>query len=173
MPNHVVNEIVFQNLEPGKRAEILACILDDKGIIDFAKLLPIPLNCWMGSVGQRHEKAFKNTALDWCRENWGTKWGAYGQKPIEDVPDSLTLVFDTAWRPPYGWICALFNRFLLPFDHSWLSEGESYGHIGRFEPKFLNDFGGLAWKERDATPEEYKRLHVLRWGVESFGEETP
>ena len=97
--------------------------------------------------------------------------GRLWAKPIEDATDSLTLVFDTAWRPPYGWICALFNRFMLPFDHSWLSEGESNGHIGRFEPRFLNDFVGGAWLERDATPEEHKRLHVLRWGVESFDDE--
>ena len=171
MPNHVINEIVFTNITADQRGDILANILDDKDHIDFGILLPIPLNCWMGSVSSLHEQAFENTALDWCRQNWGTKWGAYSQEPIEDAADSLRLVFQTAWRPPYGWLCALFNRFMLPFDHNWLDEGAIVGRVGRFEPKLLDDFSGNAWSERVATPKEHKRLHVLLRGVESFEDE--
>jgi hypothetical protein len=171
MPNHVINEIVFSDITAGQRAAILASVLNAENRIDFGILLPIPLNCWMGSVSVLHEKAFKNTALDWCTANWGTKWGAYSQEPIEDADDSLRMVFQTAWRPPYGWLCALFNRFMLPFDHRWLDEGARFGCIGRFDPKFLDDRGGEPWSERDAHPDEHKRLHLLKWGVEAFDDE--
>ena len=172
MPNHVINEVIFTDITADQRRIILANVLDAEQSIDFAILLPIPLNCWMGSVGVKHEKAFKHTALDWCRDNWGTKWGAYNQKPIEDSDTSLRLVFDTAWRPPYGWLCALFNRFKLPFDHNWLDEGSPVGRCGKFIPDNLDDrLAEESWSERDATPDEYKRLHVMKWGVESFDDE--
>lgn len=173
MPNHVVNEIIFTDITADQRRDILSSVLDADGNIDFEVLVPSPLNIWKGSVSVLHEKAFPGTHLDWARENWGTKWNAYQQKPIEAGTDSLRLVFSTAWRPPYGWIIALFNRFGLPFDHNWLDEGAAVGRCGKFIPGNLDDrLAGQPWSERDATPDEHKRLHVLQWGVESFEEDT-
>jgi hypothetical protein len=178
MPNHVINEVSFQDLSDAQVAEILAKTTDAKGHVDFSILLPVPINCWMGSVGIRHEKAFQNNALDWCRENWGTKWNAYGAHNGTERTDSsiygqfnLTLRFDSAWRPPYGWLAALLNTFRLSFTHAWLSEGEPYGYVGRFDYLPGNAWEEFKWNEIPAPDTMQRHLHVLRWGVERFEED--
>ncbi len=169
MPTHVINEIIFRRLTDEQIADILARTLDADGHVDFAILLPIPLNCWMGSVSVADEKAFKNTALDWCTANWGTKWGAYGvHNGAESVDGVVTIRFDTAWRPPYGWLAALLNISHLSFQHNWLSEGEQFGHVGHFVYQSGSVMRDVDWTEETASPEIHKHLHVLRWGVESF-----
>ena len=171
MPNHVINEVIFRNLSDTQIVDILSRTTDAEGHIDFSILLPIPINCWMGYVSIADEKAFKNTALDWCRENWGTKWGAYGpHNGAERVGSVLTLRFDSAWRPPYGWLAALMNTFNLSFQHNWLSEGEPHGHVGHFIHQPGNVMGDVDWKEEQASSEIHTHLHVLRWGVERFDE---
>lgn len=174
MPNHVVNEVIFKGLDAIRRAEILAGIVNAKGEVDFEILLPVPLNCWMGSVGSNHEKAFKNTALDWCRYNWGTKWGAYSQKPIEMTADGLRIQFETAWCPPYGWLAAVFNHFKVSFEHNWYDEGAIRGVSGVFNYAALEagDFRGEPWIEHPADDEMQKHLHMLKFGVESFDDEA-
>ena len=167
MPNHVVNEVVFAGITAAQRDVILANVLNAEGKIDFQIMLPIPINAWMGNTGKRHEEAFKLTALDWCRENWGTKWNAYSQLPIEPSDNSLRLVFETAWRPPYGWLCALFNRFMLPFAHNWHDEGRELGVVGRFDPAFLDDPRGESWSEKGADGDMQRHLYGLQWGVET------
>jgi hypothetical protein len=174
MPNHVVNEVIFRGITPEQRDDIMTNVLNAGGKIDFGILVPIPLNCWMGNVSEHHEKAFQNTALDWCRENWGTKWNAYGQVKTDRTDDGLHLIFETAWRPPYGWLCALFNRFKLPFDHNWMSEGDSVGRCGKFDWAGMEDqtFRREPWSETDADPDMHRYLHKLQWGVEAFDEDA-
>jgi len=53
--------------------------------------------CW--KLG---EKAFQNiqkygcpTWYEWCNQHWGTKWNAYGCRPLDDKAD--TVEFLTAW----------------------------------------------------------------------------
>lgn len=167
MPNHVINEVIFRDLSDAQIADILSRTIDANGHVDFSILLPIPINCWIGSVSIADEKAFKNTALDWCRDNWGTKWGAYGtHNGSECVGSVLTLRFDSAWRPPYGWLAALINTFRLSFQHNWLSEGEHQGHVGHFIHQPGNIMGDIDWHEESAPPNIHTHLHVLRWGVE-------
>lgn len=137
MPNHVMNEVIFTGLSPVQIASLREKILDEVGQVDFGLLLPIPLNCWMGSVGAKHENAFPYTALDWCTRNWSTKWNAYSTQPIEESTNSPIVRFETAWRPPYGWLVAIFNHFKISFAYNWLSEGEQRGHSGRFENQDL------------------------------------
>lgn len=126
----------------------------------------------MGSVSAADEKTFKNVALDWCTKNWGTKWNAYGgHNGAEQVGGVLTIRFDSAWRPPYGWLAALLNTFSLSFQHNWLSEGEGHGHTGQFIYQAGDLMGDVDWKEEAASPEIHTHLHVLRWGVERFDDE--
>lgn len=108
MPNHVVNEIIFRGVDVAQQEAILAMCCKADGKVDFDILVPTPKNVWLFSHGQKHQKLGQN-ALDWSRENWGTKWNAYSHKPIERTDDTLTLRFETAWSPPYGWLMALFN----------------------------------------------------------------
>ena len=172
MPNHVLNELVFR-VDHETQDRILAKMLNEKGEVDFAVLVPAPLNMWWGSVGIDHEKAFKRTHLDWARDNWGTKWNAYSQKPIARTDDTLTIIFETAWRPPYGWLAAIFNSLRVSFDHNWLDEGASRGVCGRFDATFIeDDMRGRPWTETEADDDMQKRLHKMHWGVESFDDEA-
>lgn len=164
MPNHVINELIFSAAD----ADRILPIAMRGNDVDFSILLPIPINAWMGSVGSNHEKAFQLTALDWCRLNWGTKWNAYRQRPIERCDDHLILRFETAWRPPYGWLAALFNTLMITFDHNWLSEGQDRGVVGRFRWSEMEKDFGKAWEEEMADDAMHRHLHKLHWGVEEF-----
>lgn len=169
MPNHVINELIFRSVDTAAQDRILAAACNADGKVDFAVLVPPPLNLWMGSVGSEHERAFGRTGLAWNRENWGTKWNAYSHKAIERTPDCLILRFETAWSPPYPWLAAIFNDLNLSFDHNWLDEGAERGVSGTF----LADDGttsswGPEWKESPASEDIHRHLHKLHWGVEEF-----
>lgn len=168
MPNHVTSELIFRDLTPEKHAELIANIIDAEGDVSFNILVPAPLNLWRGNVGTRHEKAFKRTALDWNSENWGTKWNAYQTRTPTYEDRVLTLVFDTAWAPPYPWLAAVFNRFNLSFEHNWLDEGASWSVSGVFVATKGEDLFDDPWREERASQEVQERLHTLKWGVPRF-----
>ena len=83
---------------------------------------------------------------------------------------TLRLVFETAWRPPYGWLVALFNRFSLTFDHNWLDEGAEGGVAGRFDFAKLDDLCGTPWAEKPADAALQAHLGALLWGEEAYAE---
>ncbi|WP_394659930.1 hypothetical protein [uncultured Novosphingobium sp.] len=169
MPNHVINELIFRDVDAAAQQAIIAAACDAEGNVDFSVLVPSPLNVWQGNVGSQHEKAFGNTGLAWNRANWGTKWNAYSHKPTIQTADSLTLIFETAWSAPYPWLAAVMNKLSLPFDHNWLDEGAEWSVSGRFwfEPQW-----GPEWKEEKSSEEDHRRLHKLHWGVEQFEDEA-
>lgn len=167
MPNHITNEIIFRGVSEDRKAAILAAALNKDGEIDFRILLPVPLNAWMGNVGLNHERAFKTNALDWCRDHWGTKWNAYSARSPDTDSDDLRLVFDTAWRPPYGWLCALFNTVEASFEHNWLDEGAERGWSGRFSFNPDSALHTIEWQESLADDSTQRHLMVLKWGEET------
>lgn len=171
MPNHCINEVIFRDADAATVAKILSltCGPDEK--VDFQILIPIPANVWRGNIGIRHEKTFRRTILDWARENWGTKWNAYDHHPIESAEGVLTLRFDTAWGPPYGWLCALHNTLKLRFEHNWLSEGGAPAVCGIFDFSKMDDDWGEPWLETVADEVMQRHLHLLLWGVEVFPDE--
>lgn len=171
MPNHVLNELVFRDISEEAKDKIVSAIVDENEDVDFSILVPIPKNVWMGNVGQRHEKAFKRTGLDWMRENWGTKWNAYSTQPVEWSEGVLTIIFETAWSPPYPWLAAVFNTLAIPFDHNWLDEGCARGVCGKFTPNPTSDYRIDEWREEPCDDATQRRLHKLHWGVEEFPEE--
>lgn len=165
MPNHCVNELIFRGVDQEAQERILERTCGEDGKVDFEILVPTPLNLWMGSVSASHEKAFKRTALDWNRENWGTKWNAYDPQSTEQTADTLILRFETAWSPPYPWLAAVLNSLSLPFEHNWMEEGGGTA-CGTFKTE--GQFGGPEWSEHDPDPEMFRHLHKLLWGVEEF-----
>lgn len=171
MPNHVINEIVFRGVNAEQQDKILAlCCLVGK--VDFDVLVPKPKNVWLFNVGQKHEKLGQN-ALDWSRENWGTKWNAYDHRPIERTEDILTLRFETAWSPPYGWLVALFNATQRDFDHNFFDEGANNGFSGQWRwPNDKADAFFEPWTEKPCDDAMQKHLNVLLWGVENPADET-
>ena len=169
MPNHVLNELIFYGVDAEMQSAILAQTCCGDGKVDFSILVPEPLNMWRGSVGSQHEKAFGRTGLDWNRTNWGTKWNAYSHQPTLQTDDSLTLIFETAWSPPYPWLAAVMNKLSLPFDHNWLNEGMERAVSGRF---WFSEQWGPEWKEEPSPEDTHRRLHKLHWGVEQFEDEA-
>ena len=172
MPNHVLNELVFNDADADEQESIIRALCDNEGKVDFEHLVPSPVNVWAFSVSILHEKAFRQTALEWNAANWGTKWNAYSHAPIERTDTSIMFRFDTAWRPPYGWLCAVFNTLKRDFDHNWIDESGPSG-IGAFRwpKKPMDDFRFKPWFERTPTEDEHRRLHKLKWGVEKFTDE--
>lgn len=168
MPNHVINELIFQNVDATKQGEIIAACCCADGHVDFSILVPAPLNMWNGNVGSEHAKAFGRTGLDWNRQNWGTKWNAYSHKEMERTPDTLTLRFETAWSPPYPWLAAVLNKFGLAFEHNWLDEGAQRGRQGAFS---IDEKWGPEWKEADAGDALHRHMHKLHFGVEDFADD--
>lgn len=177
MPNHVINEIIFRNVDKTQQHQMLASIRNEAGEIDFGILVPKPLNVWDGGVSTKHKQKFRNVGLEWARQNWGTKWNAYGldeggkYQSVAQTDDTLTLTFQTAWSPPYPWIAALLNFFKLPIEHNWMDEGNSEAaSSGRFDyEQYLKGFGG--WEEEVADEAMRRHLHKLMWGVEEFPDE--
>ncbi len=167
MPNDIINELIFSDVSPSDQDRILAAACVD-GKVDFSILVPVPLNIWQGSVGKQHD-VFKANALDWARQNWGTKWNAYAHVQPERAADSLTLRFQTAWSPPYPWLAAMLNKLALPFYHNWLDEGAERGRHGAFKPD--GEFGDNEWSEIEADEPLHRHLHKLLWGVEEFEDE--
>lgn len=172
MPNHVLSEIIFDDVRDADIEKLMAIALNrETGLIDFDVLLPVPINAWQGNCGSDHESAFRLTALDWCTANWGTKWNAYGAKSLTVSGNTVTLVFKTAWRPPYGWIVAMFNTLKINLTHAWISEGTDGATIGAFRFNPDDKMEVLQWRERPATETEYRRLHKMMWGVEKYEDE--
>jgi len=168
MPNHVINEVtVICGRE--RRAEVVRLIGTPERAVDFDVLLPTPLNYWRGSEGIRHEQTLKNMGMAWARENWGTKWNAYGEPKVELGDDCVRATFQTAWSPPHGWLVALFNKTGSTVVYSSLSEGGFHAICGTFAPpKSDDDLMGPQWSEQDASEAEHRRMHKLLWGVEEF-----
>lgn len=173
MPNNVINELIFRGVDTAAQDAIITKLCNADGKVDFEVLVPTPANIWLGNVGQQHSRLGAN-ALDWSRENWGTKWNAYGHKPIERTDDTITFRFDTAWSPPYPWLIAVFNTIKRGFDHNWLDEGASRGVEGRWDYDALkgSDYQKEPWLEWPCSDAMQKHLHKLRWGVESFDDDA-
>lgn len=171
MPNHVINELIFQ-ADTNRQAEIRAALCGSGDKVDFRILVPCPANMWWGSANQNHEKAFGRIRLDWAKENWGTKWNAYSHHEIEATDSTIIFRFETAWRPPYPWLAAIFNTLKISFDHNWLSEGGGYGTHGVFDwSKTNGSIFDEPWTEVEAKDESdplYVHLRELMYGKESL-----
>jgi hypothetical protein len=167
MPNHVINELVF-NCSAEGRLNVWKAACNQERQVDFSILVPIPVNIWRGSVGKVHQEAFGQgmNALDWSRKNWGTKWNAYGHSAPKVDGDTLTLRFQTAWGPPYPWLVALFNT-CGGFQHNWLDEGREGGRTGIWN---LADKYGESWVELDADQVMNAHLRRLLCGEQSGGD---
>jgi len=104
----------------------------------------------MLGLGVRPKDGFHSGGIDWCRENWGTKWGFYAIKgPIQSYNVNGTTVayhFKTAWNPPLPLIQKMAEMFpALEFKLEFFERGRAFQ--GRYVWK-----GGELVKSKD---EEY------------------
>lgn len=118
MPNHVTNKIVFS---AAKSNEVFAAVCPD-GKFDFKTLIPEPLNMYRGNFSPEDIQDFPINWLDWRRQNWGTKWNAYAQSCGLEEREAF-IKFDTASEVPYPVLAAFANKFCIPFQHRYFTEG--------------------------------------------------
>ena len=72
---------------------------------------------------QNHQRYGASTWYDWCWDNWGTKWNAYGYDEGYDYSDNDSLCFQTAWNAPHPVIAKLAERYPdLKIEHCWADE---------------------------------------------------
>jgi len=76
------------------------------------------------------------TWYEWCRQNWGTKWNAYGYDYIDFHPSKNVLQFNTAWANVPEILQLLSEKFPnVEFKYEFADEdiGVNAGRLG-----FLN-----------------------------------
>jgi hypothetical protein len=51
---------------------------------------------------------------DWCKDNWGTKWGTYGLvvKCLQGDGDPVLISFQCAWGPPHAEAMQKIEQYL-------------------------------------------------------------
>ena len=63
------------------------------------------------------------TWYEWCNQNWGTKWNAYGYDESRDYSDGNNIWFQSAWDAPHPVIEKLAAKFPeITFEHEWADE---------------------------------------------------
>ena len=110
---------------------------DTKNVLDTNQFIPYPKKfARLDKKADKHNKkrasltdeeqknsehmtdGFSSGGIDWCRENWGTKWGICGATiNSEDYSYGLEYVFVTAWSPAKPVIAKMSKMFpKLRFD---------------------------------------------------------
>lgn len=169
MPNHVQNEIRFNNSEACRNAKMILCseAPGDPPNVDFNRLIRMPAHqpdvfFADGGIGRKEEKEYgDNNWFAWSVKFWGTKWGAY-----ETVIGTTTIRFQTAWSAPLPIIYAFAARFDSPFF--WDYADEDVGrNFGRFELKdgdlLTHPFG---WA--DYSDDARRFAGELRYGMTGY-----
>jgi hypothetical protein len=93
MPNFVTTHITTS-------AHVARQLLDAESHIDFNNIIPEPENIERGGCDGRHEEG-EICWYDWRCLEWGTKWNAITDTPVELNSNPVTLRFDTAWAHPF------------------------------------------------------------------------
>ncbi|OOY15053.1 hypothetical protein BMI85_16015 [Thioclava sp. DLFJ4-1] len=168
MPNHIVNEIRLHSVN---HEDVRAIASSEDRVIDFEKLLPLPLNFWLGSAGLDHQRASPGTHLDSARATWGTEWNAYAlnDDSLRQDGGDTVLTFETAWSPPRGWVVAVFNTLKCDITHHWQDEGSDDVHRERYIFTGDNSMFFPKWEREvvDRDSDDYRRLYKLQWGFET------
>ena len=127
MPNHVTHKIEF---DAAKAEEVFSAVMSGENF-DFNLLVPYPAHMYHGSISSEDEKDFPCNWNSWQRENWGTKWNSYDCKHgIEN--GKAFIKFDTAWSIPYPVLSAFANKFKVPFEHRYYSDGGNFWGVERW-----------------------------------------
>lgn len=167
MPNHITNKLkLIGNKEEVKK--VLDFIKDDEseyGIIDFNKITPMPKWVFSENLGQKEREKYgeENCWLDWCRNNWGTKWNAYSQE-FNELTNTIT--FDTAWNGVPELMSKLAWIFPnVTFEYCYADE-DIGSNVGKYTFKDTEVLGGyiesdtkesydLAFEIKGISPKEY------------------
>lgn len=163
MPNHVVTEIRFRNLDNKQKRNVKGAVFNFEGHVDFNLLLPLPLNLWRWDEGRKEKETF-GSGLDWCVANWGTKWNAYESRMSEEGDDFL-ITFQTAWHTPHKWLVALFSAVDLDFELITMSEGETCcWHEKYFSVTDTESYKNKRWERNPGNEAQTNKTYELLWG---------
>jgi hypothetical protein len=72
---------------------------------------------------------FNAGGYEWCRANWGTKWGIYDavQRPRANKGTTLRYSFQSAWTPPLPVFHAMSAQFpMLHFTVRYYERGMGF-----------------------------------------------
>ena len=93
---------------------------------------------------------------DWRIENWETKWDV--EAIAEDLGDTITFIFESAWSPPRIVITKLAKLFPeIKIIHSYLEEGvcfvgkDVYANADLVTEEFYDDPSKEEWKQLAAA----------------------
>lgn len=110
---------------------------------------------------------------DWTNDEWGTKWGAYGQ-PDDGFPtDAIRFEFQTAWSHPFD-ILALLSRRLPGVAFSVQYADEDLGcNCGTYTLKAgVRSDEDIAPAHADQTPDDRKRFTAMAFRL-NYGDVDP
>lgn len=114
MPNHVTNILEIKGSK--KRAEQIFSEIGsihkyegkDICLIDFEKIIPMPIHIYKGDLTPEKEEEKKvDNWYNWSINNWGTKWNSYDNVKLSD----FKVKFNTAWSCPIPIFIALSKKF--------------------------------------------------------------
>ena len=134
MPNWCVNRVTFSG--PARDVEAIRSLIGtDKQIISFQKIKPMPSEYEESSVSPPTDGCGAAEWFFWRLANWGTKQDVFADhiRVLVDVPDCLSLQFDTAWEPAHGIyreLRKLVNEHELSIDITWIYEEPDMGLAG-------------------------------------------
>lgn len=131
MPNYCDCELIIK----GKNAkELLSKIGNEDAAFDFNTIVPYPKeytdkdaeakkimrevdamdqkdrDAWF-SKNEYPKDGFNSGGLQWCCDNWGTKWNACDVQIIEVSNNAVKLGFQTVWSPPSPIIMNMSQKF--------------------------------------------------------------
>jgi Ferredoxin-like domain in Api92-like protein len=88
MPNNCENRVTII----GHKEDL--DLFEEKGLA-FSYFCPMP----------------ENGDIEWCSENWGTKWDPYNLKSERNGPNGIEFNFTTAWGPPIVFLKKLLSQY--------------------------------------------------------------
>ncbi len=139
MPNWCANQVEFTNEDAAEVRKLAEAFNAGKL---FETFVPLPNNEW---------------DYNWCIENWGTKWEAGGEgfDPVDvnDIGNSITLTFDTAWSPPIAFYAEMEDMGWT-INAMYYEPGMAFcGIYSDFEDMGFEIKGDSAWV-RENIPQE-------------------
>lgn len=114
------------------------------------------------------EKYGYTTWYDWCRYNWGTKWGCCNVEINDNV-----ITYSTAWSPLDTDIMEMFAKDFPNFTYEW-EEEQGFGAVIEVEDGEASivedyDIPDIEYIE-DESLGEFKELYLLK--TEHRGKQT-
>lgn len=151
MPNHVDQDLIVTG-DVATLKEFLAFAQEEDILLSADKFIPYPQNfkdldekgkllreeCertkdWSKYMG--FKDGFNSGGYQWCRENWGTKWGIYDtvikSQKLTGKKGRVKFNCNSAWSPATKIVLAMGQKFpTLDFDMKYYECGAQYkGHF--------------------------------------------